>query len=68
MKFLGVILFGWGIIMMVFSIMTIVFTVLTPGGNQEWLGNLIPLLLGLGAIYLGQRLFKRSDKSTSKPK
>jgi hypothetical protein len=68
MKFLGVILFGWGIIVMVLSMITIVFTVLTPGGNQEWLGNLIPLLLGLGAQYLGQRLFKRSGKSTSKPK
>jgi hypothetical protein len=68
MKFLGVILFGWGIIMMVLSMMTIVFTVLTPGGNQEWIGTLIRLLLGLGAIYLGQRLFKRSGKSTSKPK
>jgi hypothetical protein len=68
MKFLGVILFGWGIIMIVLSIIDIVFSVLTPGGNQEWFGTLIGLLLGLGATYLGQRLFKRSVKSTSKPK
>lgn len=68
MKFVGAILFGWGIIMIVLSLITIVFTVMTPGANQDWIGNLIPLMIGVGATYLGQRLFKRAGKSTSKPK